>query len=321
MYSWYHDAATCYALLDDISSFNGIFPEAEFRSARWFTRGWCFQELIAPSRIEFYTSDWREIGTKWSLHNKIEEITGIPRDILLEKTSLESCNTAQKMSWASKRRTTRQEDMAYCLMGIFNINMPLLYGEGGKAFHRLQEEILRQTEDYSLLLWDSENDGTQSVLASSPACFPSPGFFIWRWPESDPDSDTISYLDYRRVSCMPITHSISSKTDTSLTWVPPQMTPRGLRFHSLVERGPWPLLLVFTGCTYDEFYLCLELRKDNLSDLWGRGHRQSIALVSALYFRKFEFLEVYLNQNQGYLTLLRLTTSMARWINGHVLKL
>jgi len=57
------------------------------------------------------------------------------------------------MYWASKRETTRKEDEAYCLLGLFGVNMPLLYGEGSKAFFRLQQEIIKTADDQSILAW------------------------------------------------------------------------------------------------------------------------------------------------------------------------
>jgi len=75
------------------------------------------------------------------------------------------------MSWAAERETTRNEDVAYCLMGIFDINMPLLYGEVPKAFIRLQEEIMRYSNDQSLFAWSGNSDPTFGMLAASPSCF------------------------------------------------------------------------------------------------------------------------------------------------------
>ena len=108
----------------------------EFSKSRWFTRGWTLQELIAPSTVVILDQKWQEMGTKSSLQGMISEITGIPTNILLGG-DLERASVAQKMSWASKRETTRVEDLAYCLMGIFGIHMPMLYGEGEMAFTRL----------------------------------------------------------------------------------------------------------------------------------------------------------------------------------------
>lgn len=131
--------------------------ENEIRESRWFTRGWTLQELIAPPNVIFYSQNWNHLGTK--LGNKIPDmrdpekamrfpsllssITGIDRGVLTGSEVLEDLSVATKMEWAAHRQTTRTEDIAYCLMGIFNVNMPLLYGEGNRSFIRLQEEILK----------------------------------------------------------------------------------------------------------------------------------------------------------------------------------
>ncbi|KAI1463568.1 HET-domain-containing protein [Daldinia caldariorum] len=157
MYRWYADSCICYAYLSDPSSgdpnkFSCPRTRGYFKDSRWFTRGWTLQELVAPRRIKFYSEDWTELGTKSNLREIITEVTGINEDVLLGCTSLSDITVALKMSWAANRSTTRVEDMAYCLMGIFDINMPLLYGEGTKSFKRLQEKIIHQYEDYTILL-------------------------------------------------------------------------------------------------------------------------------------------------------------------------
>lgn len=171
MYQWYAKAEMCYAYLVDVE------PDAnydQFKRSRWFTRGWTLQELLAPQVVEFYAKDWSELGTRSSLKQDLTSITGIPSHILGGGSTSE-CNVATRISWASKRRTSRAEDMAYCLMGIFDVNMPLLYGEGGtKAFARLQEEILKANEDHSLFTWTGHSDAPTSMsglLAPSPASF------------------------------------------------------------------------------------------------------------------------------------------------------
>jgi hypothetical protein len=81
------------------------------------------------------------------------------------------------MSWAASRQITRNEDLTYCLLGVFDVNMPLLYGEGPKAFLRLQEEIIKTTHNLSIFAWKSSNPGGQEfrgVLARSPSEFASP---------------------------------------------------------------------------------------------------------------------------------------------------
>jgi hypothetical protein len=183
MYRWYQESRVCYVILSDVLSEEERYHKtSSFRKSRWFTRGWTLQELIAPSSVIFYGKDWREIGTKSSLHDLIIEITHIHKDMLLGTKHLGQFSIAQKMSWASGRETTRSEDIAYCLMGIFNVNMPLLYGEGEKAFLRLQEQILNSSNDDSILAWKTPiNEGVHgrsSCLAASPAAFAEAGNII-----------------------------------------------------------------------------------------------------------------------------------------------
>jgi ankyrin repeat protein len=173
MYRWYQDSGVCYAYLADVPP-NAVDHRTgaigpEFSKSRWFTRGWTLQELIAPSTVIILDQKWQEMGTKSSLQQMISEITGIPTNILLGG-DLEGASVVQRMSWASKRETTRVEDLAYCLIGMFGINMPLLYREGERAFTRLQEEIMKVSDDYSLFAWkSSEKHG--GLLATSPAAF------------------------------------------------------------------------------------------------------------------------------------------------------
>ncbi|PMD47917.1 HET-domain-containing protein [Hyaloscypha variabilis F] len=184
MFQWYKDSAVCYAYLEDVDNFSGdafdnVPDEAMHKQvlekSRWFARGWTLQELIAPSVVEFYSKDWTEIGTKLSMIETISSITGIPLRGLLGDP-LTSFNVAEKMSWAGRRSTTRKEDEAYCLMGLFDIHMPLLYGEGYRAFIRLQEEIMKRVEDYTMFAWEPEDIFSPSrnvtgLLATSPSAF------------------------------------------------------------------------------------------------------------------------------------------------------
>lgn len=131
-----------------------------------FTRGWTLQELIAPRHVRFYNTGWYPIGTKKSLANHLWRITRISYLLLQDQVSLSAFSVAQRMSWAATRQTTRTEDIAYCLFGIFDLNLPLLYGEGKKAFRRLQLEIIRTTLDMSIFAWQflplDENDAPMS---------------------------------------------------------------------------------------------------------------------------------------------------------------
>ncbi|KAF2181414.1 HET-domain-containing protein [Zopfia rhizophila CBS 207.26] len=177
MFRWYYNAAKCYAYLSDVS--NGGFPEnhRSFRESIWFTRGWTLQELIAPSEIFFYSKNWETIGTKSQLVRPLEYITGVDARVL-RGADPGICSIASRMSWAAKRVTKRVEDRAYSLLGIFDVHMPLLYGEGERSFIRLQEEIMRTSDDQSLFAWSSGDSICQpysGLLASSPAYFTDSG--------------------------------------------------------------------------------------------------------------------------------------------------
>ena len=179
MYRWYRDATVCFVYLADVQTpaADAKFADvvtAQMQESRWFTRGWTLQELIAPKSLQFYSSTWHYLGEKNEFLHKLEKITGIDASALQGRHP-SHYTAARKMSWASKRQTTRKEDVAYCLLGIFDINMPLLYGEGERAFLRLQEEIIKSTDDQSLFAWrypDSEPlPPSSGLLASHPRFF------------------------------------------------------------------------------------------------------------------------------------------------------
>ena len=182
MYRWYKNAVVCYAYLFDISVSVGRTdsPRKKLRESRWFTRGWTLQELLAPTFVIFYDRDWIDVGTKHSLQHSISDATGIDASHLFEP---DPASVAAKMSWASSRETTRPEDIAYSLLGLFDVNMPLLYGEGAtKAFERLQHEILRSGDDESIFAWlmPMHYNGPfyGGMLAPSPAHFSRSGNIV-----------------------------------------------------------------------------------------------------------------------------------------------
>ncbi|KAK4183098.1 hypothetical protein QBC35DRAFT_518450 [Podospora australis] len=182
MYRWYQEATVCYAYLADVEC-NGYDLQSGTDPHDWFGRGWMRQELIAPSLVVFFNKSWGKVGTKSTLCSLVSEITGIPDDILTGERNVEDASVAQRMSWAAWRRTTRAEDRAYCLMGIFGVNMPMLYGEGGtNAFMRLQEEILKFSNDHSIFAWStgggSSMENYRDLLAPSPAYFRNSGWVV-----------------------------------------------------------------------------------------------------------------------------------------------
>ncbi|USP76873.1 hypothetical protein yc1106_04147 [Curvularia clavata] len=169
MFRWYRQAQVCYAYLSDVADESSGWSE-DFEKSQWFARGWTLQELLAPSNVEFYSADWSPIGTKLCRTGLIASITSIETDALEFDwgTTEDSFCAAQKFSWAAHRRVSKVEDSAYCLFGLFNVNMPLLYGEGEeKAFHRLQQAIFEETADYSLFLFARAPSASNvSMLAS-----------------------------------------------------------------------------------------------------------------------------------------------------------
>ncbi|KAH0547710.1 hypothetical protein FGG08_000199 [Glutinoglossum americanum] len=203
MFQWYKQSDVCYAYLSDVTSedFNTTFPQS-----RWFRRGWTLQELLAPLHVVFFDQDWHDLGTKRDYATWISKITRIDKHALCSietleggsKTGLGTFCVAKRMSWASDRETTRVEDVAYCLLGIFNVNMPLLYGEGKKAFIRLQEEIIKSCDDDSILAWGLDTEVKQSFgvlreLAEPIYGLPDPSPILASSPKDFTDCHNLEY--------------------------------------------------------------------------------------------------------------------------------
>ena len=206
MFKWYAHASICCVYLADVYASDEELSEMKSRYQRdhnhrtrlvmdwpsslklkfyassWFERGWTLQELLAPSVVQFFSCDWRQLGTKFELATELAEITRVEQDDLRDPRHLSDNSVATKMSWAAKRKTTRGEDLAYCLLGLFNVNMPLLYGEGPmKAFRRLQLEIMSISDDESLFAWWETplRGGSQTgLLAELPIDFSASGGIV-----------------------------------------------------------------------------------------------------------------------------------------------
>jgi hypothetical protein len=159
MFRWYRNAVKCYVCLSEVSALprDGQSPQAvewesAFRKSRWFTRGWTLQELLAPKTVEFYSREGVRLGDKKSLEQEIHEITGIAVGAL-HGHHLNDFGVDERLKWRETRQTTEEEDLAYSLIGIFDISMPLVYGEGHKT---VMKRLLREMEDSSFI-------GTQSL--------------------------------------------------------------------------------------------------------------------------------------------------------------
>ncbi|KAF5491531.1 Vegetative incompatibility protein HET-E-1 [Colletotrichum siamense] len=155
MFRWYANSKICLAYIADVHPGLGQVSHT-LRQSRWFTRGWTLQELLAPRQVSFYSSRWEMIGSREDLMNDITSATGIESKYLFHREHYPPyTSVAERMCWASRRETTRAEDVAYCLLGIFGVNMPLIYGEGHNAYRRLQEYIIQKVDDHSIFAWDT----------------------------------------------------------------------------------------------------------------------------------------------------------------------
>lgn len=193
MYAWYGNAEVCYAFLADVSRQGTFFeklsveettPEQasrrreefidQLRCSQWFTRGWTLQELLSPRKVLFFDNDWTALDDLQVLLRTVSEITSIPEEVLRHEKAVSDCTIAQRISWASSRKTKRVEDRAYSLLGLLDVQMVANYGEGRSAFRRLQERILMMSRDLSILAWSSAHASqARGLLAESPLDFES----------------------------------------------------------------------------------------------------------------------------------------------------
>ena len=168
MFRWYRESSKCYVYISDVSTdildqndHSKLVWESAFRKSRRFTRGWTLQELIAPEPVQFFSRETQLLGDKKTLERQVHKITGIPVNALQEH-QLHQFSVDERMLWAEKRETKRREDKAYSLMGIFDIHMPLIYGEGREgAFARLRETIDKRANS------KKPNPETHTMLAAS----------------------------------------------------------------------------------------------------------------------------------------------------------
>lgn len=302
MYLWYNQAATCYVYLADVESLSPRWYLDEeswdtvYRS-RWFDRGWTLQELLAPRDMDFFANDWFDLGSKTSLEALIIKRTGIPKDALIGKP-LGYFSIAERLSWAAFRETTRKEDIAYCLLGIFDIQMPLLYGEGGEgAFRRLQEELWRRSDDFTLLLWDNSPSrySINTVFAPHPNCFRQPIQAEILWGSEDSAEKYVKIKSWSSVTYIShgaralfMQHSRNSRPPTDGLQVPPTVSSRGMLVNFFAtdifdyETGDRPLI-AWTFCVYGgpDMAVCLSLRREQEIDepatYWR--HQNCILLV------------------------------------------
>ncbi|KJA17720.1 hypothetical protein HYPSUDRAFT_46055 [Hypholoma sublateritium FD-334 SS-4] len=200
MYNWYQSASMCITYLADTSN------PSEMHRDTWFTRGWTLQELIAPRHIKFHDANWQQIipGMENDKKNpqiilQIKRATGIVKDEL--ETVLSKTPISRRMQWAAHRRVTREEDMAYSLMGIFDVSISIAYGEGAeRAFVRLLKEILNTSTHnvLDIVNWghgDTPSERNQAIRTSA-LLPPGPQYYLRRATDNiqwKPPSTPISW--------------------------------------------------------------------------------------------------------------------------------
>ncbi|KAK5115299.1 hypothetical protein LTR62_001499 [Meristemomyces frigidus] len=193
MDKWYANAEYCVAHLADVvrtSAEHSALNTPTGKPSEWFSRGWTLQELVFSTKLFFCDASWalipgvdKRTDTGSAL---ISAVTHIPVDCLKDSQNVHLHCVASKMSWAAARHITRKEDEAYCLLGLFKINMPLLYGEGKRAFFRLPKEIIDQYEDETIFAWQDMDpmlvppDRLNRRPVAMPILAPHPGWFVYK---------------------------------------------------------------------------------------------------------------------------------------------
>lgn len=361
MFRWYREAEICYAYLEDVPplryasliGFQDLALDLDsnqtmsirkdqntFLGSRWFTRGWTLQELIAPQRVEFHASDWSFLGTRSDLSDIIHKHTMIDK-VVLEANGAEKLSTFSvwsRMQWAASRETTRVEDTAYCLLGIFEINMPLLYGEGERAFRRLQEEIIRTIEDYSLIAWTSYDASPQplrihsSALASHPRDFGTMRLDTTCVPKAAIERDFDKDMRGISVRESPGPRLITLEKEMMLKCIkpyfggyyrninhpqlqpdfsPPTLSPRGISITMFTTRvlNPDPNTRLAWTTLYIQlpkatYYLCIKLsNEETYMDSAARAFRRNtnrLYLVPITRINTFESTTFYLRATPEY---------------------
>lgn len=178
MFAWYQKAHVCFAFLRDV-------PARKFEHSEWWHRGWTLQELIAPQQVSFSDCNWKRIGDKRAgqMATLISRVSDIPRSVIANGETRFEYSVAQRMSWAAGRKTFRVEDEAYSLLGLFDVEMPLIYGEGTKAFRRLQQMIMEREGEETILAFSYRSPKDGAISASPPLGIfaPKPELFAPSW--------------------------------------------------------------------------------------------------------------------------------------------
>jgi len=276
MYNYYSRSFVCIVYLDDVEKADG----EEMRASEWFTRAWTLQELIAPKKLEVYSWGWERLGNKETLLEDLSVASHIPVGVINDLSRLQEISIAQKMCWAAWREATREEDEAYSLMGIFDVHMPPLYGEGGEnAFRRLQLEVMKEGHDHTLFAWDCATT-TGDLLARSARNFLSTTVYS--------RMDIGRYFDL----CIKLqpdnTASFSHQSNLDYN-----MTNIGLRIELPVAHLGDNKYLALIAChpSHSEAYVGIYLEKEQSGQYikWFRTDSDSRTLADSIDLQAYQF--------------------------------
>ena len=317
MYSWYREAKLCIIYFVDVppkSDEAGITQEEAFRNSRWFTRGWTLQELIAPKTRLFFANDWSLIENSicgsagGDIVDLISSITRITPLVLRDHSKLQTTCVAERMSWAAKRQTTRPEDAAYSLMGIFSVNMAILYGEGLRsAFWRLQNEIMQTSFDQTIFSWKGPYESS-GLLAHTPDDFADlPALKLWK-----PDYLSTFSMTNMGLQIQPFIYNIpvESNNDPSSQSQDPLIVYAALQCSTKTERG-WDIMFVQLKRVEDVFCTMNGLR----CKAYRRVNCQELDMFTSVNLagRKSEVLLVLEDKHND---LIRMSIE-SHWENAH----
>ncbi|KAI6028003.1 hypothetical protein BKA83DRAFT_4490519 [Pisolithus microcarpus] len=308
-YTWFQQAQVCYTYLDDVDgSEDPREGYSTFRHSRWFKRAWTLQELLAPKHVFFFAKDWTMIGTKGGLSSVISSMTGIHKDALEYPERVPRFSVATRMSWAKGRMSTKEEDKVYAVMGLFGVNLPILYGEGEtKTFLKLQNEIIRTTDDQSIFAWcpaagasaSSDSHASGLLLADNSTYFADCGDVqripYDRWSEYCAKHSCSKNITYPQLGVDPACRGVQAT-------LPARQRGVGLEALLACARDP----AVWNGSDYianvnKADLVRIRLQQNNHGyERVDKGHLETVGIDDS---KKFSLLDIHICASQPYLGL------------------
>ncbi|KAI6101878.1 hypothetical protein F5141DRAFT_1218083 [Pisolithus sp. B1] len=295
-YAWFQQAQVCYAYLDDVDGDEDPREKfSRFRGSRWFKRSWTLQELLAPKHVFFFAKDWTMIGTKADLVEIISKVADIHKDALEYPERIPCFSIATRMSWAKGRTSTKEEDKVYALMGLFGVNLPVVYGEGKtRTFLKLQTEIMKITDDQSIFAWHSAADAAESdasgILASTYECFAKCGD-VQKIPYDQWSEYCAEHFRPKNLASPQL--DVDPSCSRLQATLPVRQRGVGLDVLLACARGP----AVWNGSEYIADLkkggpICIRLQQSYRG--YERAHESCLETVAVNDFRKFSLQDIHL---------------------------